>query len=83
LVETDEVYMRMALDQAREAGSVGEVPIGAVVVCDGAVVAEDRNRREIDRDPTAHAELLAIRSAAKRLGRWRLSECTVYVTLEP
>ncbi|HEY3317605.1 MAG TPA: tRNA adenosine(34) deaminase TadA [Coriobacteriia bacterium] len=80
---SDDVYMRMALEEAAEAASLGEVPIGAVVVCDGAVVAAAHNRREIDHDPTAHAELLAIREASQRLERWRLSDCTVYVTLEP
>ncbi|TLM88626.1 MAG: nucleoside deaminase, partial [Actinobacteria bacterium] len=65
------------------AESIGEVPIGAVVVCDGAVAASASNRREIDHDPAGHAELIAIREAAARLGRWRLSDCTVYVTLEP
>jgi tRNA(adenine34) deaminase len=79
----DETHMRVALEEARLAAADGEVPIGAVVVCDGAVVARAHNRRENDRDPTAHAELLAIRSAAQGLGRWRLSGCTVYVTLEP
>jgi tRNA(adenine34) deaminase len=79
----DETYMRLALEEARAAGDEGEVPIGAVVVCDGAVVARAHNRRENDRDPTAHAELLAIRAAAGSLERWRLSDCTVYVTLEP
>ena len=62
---------------------IGEVPIGAVVVCDGAVVASGHNRREIDHDPAGHAELLVIREASRRLERWRLSDCTVYVTLEP
>jgi tRNA(adenine34) deaminase len=75
--------MRMALDEAMAAGDAGEVPIGAVVVCDSAVIARAHNQRENDRDPTAHAELLAIRAAAGALGRWRLSDCTVYVTLEP
>lgn len=75
--------MALALDAARSAGEIGEVPIGAVVVCDGAVIARAHNRREIDHDPAGHAELLAIREAAARLGRWRLSDCTVYVTLEP
>jgi tRNA(adenine34) deaminase len=79
----DETYMRLALEEAMAAGDEGEVPIGAVVVCDGAVVARSHNRRENDRDPTAHAELLAIRAAAVSLGRWRLSDCTVYATLEP
>ncbi len=81
--QSDEMHMVLALDQAREAGAIGEVPIGAVVVCDGAVVATGFNRREIDHDPAAHAEFFAIREAAQRLERWRLSDCTVYVTLEP
>ncbi len=80
---SDETYMAMALEQARVAAEIGEVPIGAVVVCDGAVVARACNRREIDHDPAGHAELLAIRAAAAKLGRWRLTDCTVYVTLEP
>ena len=79
----DETFMALALDQARRAAEIGEVPIGAVVVCEGAVVASACNRREIDHDPAGHAELLAIREAARKLGRWRLSDCTVYVTLEP
>ncbi len=79
----DELYMRLALDQARLAAAEGEVPIGAVLVCNGAVVAHGRNARESAADPTAHAEMIAIRDAAERLGRWRLSGCTLYVTLEP
>ncbi|MCL4078287.1 tRNA adenosine(34) deaminase TadA [Coriobacteriia bacterium Es71-Z0120] len=75
--------MALALEEARAAADEGEVPIGAVVVCDGAVIARAHNRRETDEDPTAHAEMIAIREAARRLGRWRLSDCTVYVTLEP
>ncbi len=82
-VEADKAYMAMALDEARCAAEIGEVPIGAVVVCDGAVVARAHNRREIDHDPAGHAELLAIREAAAKLERWRLSDCVVYVTLEP
>jgi len=82
-MESDEFYMRIALDEAREAREQGEVPIGAVVVCEGEVVARGSNRREIDADPTAHAELIAVREASKALGRWRLEGCTVYVTLEP
>ncbi len=82
-MDTDTVYMRMALDEALLAAEKGEVPIGAVIVCDGAVVARAHNTREIDTDPTAHAELIAIREASRKLGRWRLSDCTVYATLEP
>ena len=82
-MHSDEAFMAMALGQARNAEKIGEVPIGAVVVCDGAVVSAAGNRREIDHDPAGHAELLAIREAARKLERWRLSDCTVYVTLEP
>lgn len=79
----DTLYMALALEQARLAAAEGEVPIGAVLVCDGAVVAHARNARERLADPTAHAELIAVREAAQRLGRWRLTGCTLYVTLEP
>jgi tRNA(adenine34) deaminase len=82
-LHADETYMAMALDEARLAEKIGEVPIGAVVVCEGAVVSRGHNRREVDHDPSAHAELLAIREASQKLGRWRLNDCTVYVTLEP
>jgi tRNA(adenine34) deaminase len=81
--ERDVRFMLLALKQARQAAAIGEVPIGAVVVCEDVVVATGFNRREIDRDPTAHAEHVAIRQAARALDRWRLSGCTVYVTLEP
>ncbi len=79
----DERFMRMALAEAELAAAEGEVPIGAVVVCDGEVVARAHNRRENDADPSAHAEFLAMVAAARELGRWRLTGCTVYVTLEP
>ncbi len=101
-LSTDKHYMRLALEQARRAAQMGEVPIGAVVVAGQDVahgeesVAHDEdegahpapvasacNRRETDADPAAHAEFLAVRAAARALGRWRLSDCTVYVTLEP
>lgn len=75
--------MALALEEARRAAELGEVPIGAVVVCEGAVIARAHNRREIDNDPAGHAEFIAIRDAAASLERWRLSDCTVYVTLEP
>ena len=81
--EIDEKFMREALAEARAAAAVGEVPIGAVVVCEGEIVARAHNRRELDQDPSAHAELAALCAAAQTLGRWRLSDCTVYVTLEP
>ncbi len=76
-------YMRMALEEARLAAEEQEVPIGAVVVCDDEVVARAHNRRETDHDPSAHAEFRAVVEASQTLGRWRLTGCTVYVTLEP
>lgn len=79
----DEKFMREALAEARAAAAVGEVPIGAVVVRAGEIVARAHNRRELDQDPSAHAEFAALCAAAQALGRWRLSDCTVYVTLEP
>jgi tRNA(adenine34) deaminase len=76
-------FMDIALDEARAAAAQGEVPVGAVIVRDGAVVARAGNRTLTDRDPTAHAELLAIRAAAAALGSERLNGCDLYVTLEP
>ncbi|MBQ2930264.1 MAG: tRNA adenosine(34) deaminase TadA [Clostridia bacterium] len=76
-------YMRMALEEAQKAAAEHEIPVGAVVVKDGEVIARAHNRRENDHDPTAHAELLALREAARLLGDWRLRGCTLYVTLEP
>ena len=83
ITEIDEKFMREALAEARVAAAVGEVPIGAVAVRDGEIVARAHNRRELDQDPSAHAEFAAVCAAAQALGRWRLSDCTVYVTLEP
>lgn len=79
----DFYYMREALVQADEAERLGEVPIGAVIVKDGVVVAKAYNLREINQQAIAHAELLAIEKACKALGTWRLTGCTLYVTLEP
>jgi tRNA(adenine34) deaminase len=76
-------FMAMALDEARAAGARGEVPVGCVIVRDGAVVARAGNRTLADRDPTAHAEIIAIRAAAASLGSERLDACDLYVTLEP
>ena len=76
-------YMRKALEEAHLAASEGEIPVGAVLVRDGQVIAAAHNRRENDHDPTAHAELLCLRQAARVLGDWRMRGCTLYVTLEP
>ena len=76
-------FMLRALALAEEAAAQGEVPVGAVVVRNGAVIGEGHNRRETDRSALAHAELLAIRSACQAVGDWRLSDCELYVTLEP
>lgn len=81
--QTDQQFMQLALEQARIAESMDEVPIGAVVVYEGKVIAQACNRRETDADPSAHAEFLAMKQASETLGVWRLSGCTVYVTLEP
>ena len=76
-------FMDAALEEARVAGEAGEVPIGCVIVCDGEVIAQSGNRTLGERDPTAHAEMVAIRRAAEALGSERLVECDLYVTLEP
>jgi tRNA(adenine34) deaminase len=75
--------MQAALDEARLAGEAGEVPIGAVVVCDGTIIARGQNRVLRDLDPTAHAEIVALRATAAAMGNYRLTGCTLYVTLEP
>ena len=82
-MEQDKIFMAMALQKAREAAAAEETPIGAVVVRNGEVIAAARNEREQLSDITAHAELIAVREAARRIGDWRLGDCTVYVTLEP
>lgn len=80
----DDYYMGLALGEAAAAAASGDVPVGAVVVGpDGEVVGIGRNEREVSADPTAHAEVLALRAAGKNLARWRMSDCTLYVTLEP
>ena len=75
--------MRIALEEARAAAAHGDVPVGAVVLRDGAVIARRHNERELTNDPTAHAEVLALRDAAIQAGSWRLDDCTLVVTLEP
>ena len=83
ILDKDQLFMRMALDQAKEAFRAEEVPVGAVLVKEGEVIATGYNQREGLQDPTAHAELLAIRAAAEVMGSWRLTDTTLYVTLEP
>ena len=79
----DESFMQLALEQAKQAFALGEVPVGAVIVQEGEIVATGFNRREIDQDPTAHAEIIVIREASSKLRSWRLNKTTLYVTLEP
>lgn len=83
LNEEDERWMRLALAEAEKAAAVGEVPIGAVAVKDGEVIGAGFNRKESDRDPTAHAEMIALRQAAEHLDNWRLLGVTLYSTVEP
>ncbi|MBS4031612.1 MAG: tRNA adenosine(34) deaminase TadA [Clostridiales bacterium] len=80
---TDNYFMREALIEAQKAFDKGEIPIGAVLVREGKIIARDHNRREELNDPTAHAEVLVIRDAGKTLGGWRLPDSTLYVTIEP
>jgi tRNA(adenine34) deaminase len=82
MMMTDDDWMAVALEEARAAAAFGDVPVGAVVVDGARLVARGRNRRELDTDPTAHAEVVALRDAAKALGHWRV-EATLYVTQEP
>jgi tRNA(adenine34) deaminase len=82
-METDNQFMREALAEARSAAQAGEVPIGAVLVHDGKVLARSGNRTIRDNDPTAHAEIVALREAARLLGNYRLADTTLYVTIEP
>ena len=79
----DEKYMKLALREAKKALEAGEVPVGAVIVSDGRVLARAHNMREISSDPTGHAEIIALRQAGRRIGSWRLCGATLYCTLEP
>jgi len=80
---SDERWMREAMAEARLAEAEGEVPVGAVIVHEGAIIGRGHNRRETTQDPTAHAEMIALREAAEALGSWRLIDSTLFVTLEP
>ena len=79
----DEYFMAIAMEEARKAYELGEIPIGAILVKDNTIVSRHHNRRELDHDATAHAEVLVIREACDVLKRWRLTGCTLYVTIEP
>ncbi len=81
--KNDRLYMELALQEAREAARKGEVPIGAVLIGGEEVLGRGHNLREKNQDPTAHAEIIAIQEAARKMGTWRLENCTLYVTLEP
>ncbi|MCY3907459.1 MAG: tRNA adenosine(34) deaminase TadA [Anaerolineaceae bacterium] len=81
--DSDEHWMRQALAEAERALASGDVPVGALAVRDGSVIGRGHNRREADGDPCAHAEIIAMRAAARQLGQWRLEEVTLYCTLEP
>lgn len=79
----DERYMREAIRQAKKAYALGEVPIGCVIVYEGEIIGRGYNRRTIDKNTLAHAEMIAIKKASKKMDDWRLEDCTMYVTLEP
>lgn len=79
----NEKYMKEAIKQAKKAYAIGEVPIGCVIVYENKIIGRGYNRRTIDKNPLAHAEMIAIKKASKKIGDWRLEDCTMYVTLEP
>ncbi|MBR2988606.1 MAG: nucleoside deaminase, partial [Clostridia bacterium] len=82
-VKNDEYYIKKCIALAEKAKLKGDIPVGALVVCEDKIVAKSGNRREVDNDPTAHAEIIVLRRAGAKLGRRNLSGCTLYVTLEP
>ena len=82
-IVNDEYWMRLALEEARKAREHEDVPVGALAVLNGEIIARGHNRREIDHDPTAHAEMITLREASKVIGHWRLENVTLYCTLEP
>ncbi len=83
ILYNDDEWMRLALAEAAKAAEIGEVPVGAVAVFEGQIIGSGFNRKEIDQDPTAHAEMITLRQAADKLGNWRLIGVTLYCTLEP
>lgn len=82
-ISQDKHFMEIALSEANKAYEIDEIPVGAILVHQNQIIARAHNRRELDQDPTGHAEILVLREAAKKLNRWRLTDCTLYVTLEP
>ena len=82
-LKLDEKYMRAAIKQAQKAYAINETPIGCVIVYEGKIIGRGYNRRNTDKDPLAHAEIKAIKKASKKMGDWRLEQCTMYVTLDP
>lgn len=78
-----DIFLAEAIKEAEKAAAIGEVPIGAVVVCENKIIGRGHNLRETTNDPTAHAEIIALREAGQRLGSWRLNNCRLYVTMEP
>ena len=83
MTKDDIKYMKQAITQAKKASAIGEVPIGCVIVFEGKVIARGYNRRKTDHSTLAHAEIIAIKKAGKKIGDWRLEDCTIYITLEP
>lgn len=83
MIQIEEKYMKEAIRQAQKAAALGEVPIGCVIVHDGVIIGRGYNRRTVDKNVLAHAEIIAIRKACRKIGDWRLEECMMYVTLEP
>lgn len=83
MMDKDIKYMRLAIKEAQKAAQIDEVPVGAVIVLDGKVIARGYNKRELNHDPLGHAEIIAIRKASKKLKKWRMTECEIYVTVEP
>ena len=83
MINQDEKYMREAIKQAKKAYALGEVPIGCVIVYEDKIIGRGYNRRTIDKNTLAHAEMMAIKKASKKMDDWRLEDCTMYVTLEP
>ena len=83
MIDYDEKYMKIAIQESEKAFELGEVPVGCVIIRNGKIIAQTHNQKECQNDPTAHAEILAIREACNTINNWRLNDCIMYVTLEP